>query len=96
MVPVVGLPLVSCVVPFGRENRMVTALLLGRLTRVEGKPVAAEVRVMTEGGGAMIPTGRFTMVPAGDIEAITPAAAALILDDGDPPRSPKSKPKVKK
>lgn len=75
-------PLVSAVIPKGRELLKVTGRLLGRMTRVQGKPVAAEIEVLEEGTGFYRSTGRVTLVPAKDVEPITDAARALMEDVG--------------
>lgn len=65
------------------------ALLLGRLTRVGGKTVAAEVDLM-EFDETWRPrrTGRITLVPISDVELLCAAARERLDDLGHPTACP--------
>lgn len=66
--------LVSAVVVLGPDRVRVRAHMVGRLSRSGGKPTLAEIEV--DG------TDRVTLVPAGDVEPLTPEARDQMLDSG--------------
>lgn len=66
---------VSALVSFGAARVRVKAHLVGRLCRVGGAPTMAEVEV--DG------TNRVTLVPAADVEPLTPEGRQQMLDSGN-------------
>jgi len=67
---------VSALVSLGTARVRVRAHLVGRLSRTGGAPTLAEVEV--DG------TDRVTLVPASDVEPLTPEARQQMLDVGHP------------
>lgn len=77
------LPYVQVVVDEGAVRATRLGLLRGRLTRKEGKATHAEVDVMTmTDGGGLVFSGRTTLVPIKDVEALGAAAVAVFADTG--------------
>jgi hypothetical protein len=79
-----SVPMVEVVVD-GRRRR---GRLLGRMTRVEGRPVAAEVALTVNAAHPSeritgpVPVMRYTLVPVGLVEPLNTAARRLMDDAG--------------
>lgn len=84
-------PMVGVVVTEYRERIRTSARLLGRLTRHEGRALAAEVAVVvnaahpSERYAKPLPATRYTLVPIEDVEALDDEARALMADVGKKP-----------
>lgn len=72
------LALVEAVIASGAERQLRTCRLLGRMTRLRGQPVAAEVEVLERTATGWRPTPRVTLVEAKDVTALNDAARELM------------------